>query len=75
VDKGERYLVDFSVKTGADLKFHVSTDTGTTDISVAKGTHHLLVYLDAQETGTTAVTLTADDAIFAFYSVEVTRTE
>jgi hypothetical protein len=75
VDKGERYLVDFSVNTGANLKFHISTDAGTTDISLVKGAHHLLVYLDALETETTSVTLTADNAIFAFYSVEITRTD
>jgi len=75
VDKGERYLVDFSVNTGANLHFHISTDAGTTDIFLVKGAHHLLIYLDAQETETATVTLTADDAIFAFYSVEITRTD
>ena len=75
VEEGQRYLVDFSINAGMHTSFEISSSGGTQVTSVAKGPHHLLVYLDAQNTETTEVSLSAKNAIYSFYSLEVTRVD
>lgn len=73
VEHGQRYLVDFSINAGTHTNFELNSGGGKQVTSVAKGPQHLLIYLDAQSTETTEVSLSAKNAIFSFYSLEVTR--
>jgi hypothetical protein len=75
VEKGQRYLLDFSINAGVHSTFEISSNGGTQVTSVDKGPRHLLIYLDAQGTETTEVSLSAKNAIYSFYSLEVTRVD
>jgi hypothetical protein len=75
VEKGQRYLVDFSVNAGVYTNFEINSSGGKQLTSVAKGPHHLLIYLDAQDTETTEVSLSAKNAVYSFHSLEVTRVD
>jgi len=75
VEAGERYLLDFSVGVSVETTFHIGVSGGSQKSTVEKGSHHLLVYLDADKTKTTQVSLTSDNADYTFYALDVTRVE
>ena len=73
VQKGERYLLDFSINAGIKSKFDLSTPGGSQEVSVDKGKHHVLMYLDADKTEVSEVTIKTDQAVYTFYALEITR--
>ncbi len=73
VDAGERYLIDFSVTVSNETTFTIGTSGNTSNQTVAKGSHHLLVFLDAEQTKTTLVSLISDNANYTFHELNVTR--
>ena len=48
---------------------------GGQKFTLQKGSHHLLLYLDATNTTTTQVMLTSDKADYIFYALDVTRVD
>ena len=75
VDAGERYLIDFSVTVSNETTFTIGAPGGNKDQTVAKGSHHLLVFLDAEQTKTTLVSLVSDNADYTFHELNVTRVD
>ena len=75
VDAGERYLLDFSVSVSDETTFTIDSSGGSQKSTVNKGSHHILVYLDADKSKTTTVALTSHDAQYTFFALDVTRVE
>ena len=75
VEKGERYLVDFSVSTNHDVTFTMEVNGDSQTFGVNKGSHHLLAYLEPEASGEVGVAIYNDQAIYRFYSVEVTKVQ
>jgi hypothetical protein len=75
VETGERYLIDFSVGASKETTFNVGVSGGGQKFTLQKGSHHLLLYLDATNTTTTQVMLTSDKADYIFYALDVTRVD
>ena len=73
VEKGERYLVDFSVSTDKDTKFTLEVNGGSQDFGVSNGSHHLLAYLDTTEAGDVLMEIHSNTANFKFYALEITK--
>jgi hypothetical protein len=75
VEKGERYLVDFSVSTNHNVTFTMEVNGASQTFGVNKGSHHLLAYLEPEADGEVGVAIYNDQAIYRFYSVEVTKVQ
>lgn len=75
-EKGERYLVDFTVSTTRPTTtFTMAVDGASQDFGVAPGNHHLLAYLEPAEDGETSVAIWADMSVYRFYALEITRVQ
>ena len=75
LDAGERYLIDFSVTVSNETTFTIGAPGSNSDQTVAKGSHHLLVFLDAVQTKNTLVSLVSDNADYTFHELNVTRVD
>jgi hypothetical protein len=75
-EKGERYLVDFTVSTTLPMTtFTMAVDGASQDFGVGPGNHHLLAFLEPAEDGDTSVAIWADMSVYKFYALDITRVQ
>ena len=76
VEEGDRYLVDFRVRSAVPGIYQLDTETEALVVDDAQGDReHVLLGLNAGSSGWTTVRLRRPDSDFFIYSVEVTRFE
>jgi len=71
-EKGERYLIDWSVGCDDKRDFHYLSTGGSQTTTLNEGEHHLLAIIEPQSSGWSSLMLWADTQ-WVFYGVEVSK--